>query len=71
MVKDVTSDPAYLNVLEKAGDVVDYADAETTRRNWQKEYKDLFALIEPLEKETVRRVCKLGDGHLKKAFELG
>jgi tripartite-type tricarboxylate transporter receptor subunit TctC len=51
LVRDVTRDPAYVGLLEKAGDVVDYADAETTLKNWKKEYKDLFALIEPLEKE--------------------
>ena len=51
LVKDVTSDPAYLDILEKAGDVVDYADAETTKRNWQKEYNQIYPLIEALEKE--------------------
>jgi tripartite-type tricarboxylate transporter receptor subunit TctC len=51
LVKDVTSDPAYLDVLEKAGDVVDYADAETTKKNWQREYNQIYPLIEELEKE--------------------
>jgi tripartite-type tricarboxylate transporter receptor subunit TctC len=51
LVKQVTSDPAFVDVIEKAGDEVDYADAETTRKNWQKEHDRLYKLLEQLEKE--------------------
>lgn len=50
-VKDVTSDPAYLSLMEKSGDLVDYADAEGTKKAWQREYNQIYPLIEALEKE--------------------
>jgi len=51
LVKDVTQDPAFMSMMEKAGDIVDYADAETTKKNWLKEYDQLYPLIQELEKE--------------------
>jgi tripartite-type tricarboxylate transporter receptor subunit TctC len=51
LVKQVTSDPAFVDVIEKAGDEVDYADAETTRKAWGKEYERLQKLLSRMEKE--------------------
>jgi tripartite-type tricarboxylate transporter receptor subunit TctC len=51
LVKEVTQDPAFVDIIEKGGDLVDFADAETTRKNWLKEYDQLYPLIEALEKE--------------------
>ena len=51
LVKDVSNDLAFVDIIEKGGDLVDYADAETTRKNWLKEYDQLYPLIEALEKE--------------------
>lgn len=51
LVRDVSHDPEFVGIIEKGGDLVDYADAETTRKNWQKEYDQLYPLIEELEKE--------------------
>ncbi|MFZ4441249.1 MAG: tripartite tricarboxylate transporter substrate binding protein [Syntrophales bacterium] len=51
LVKQVTSDPVFVDVIEKAGDEVDYADAETTRRVWGKEYERLQKLLSLMEKE--------------------
>jgi tripartite-type tricarboxylate transporter receptor subunit TctC len=51
LVKDVAYDPAFVSIIENAGDQVDYADAETLRRAWQKEYDQLYPLIEAVEKE--------------------
>jgi tripartite-type tricarboxylate transporter receptor subunit TctC len=58
LVRDVTSDPAYLDVLEKAGDLVDYADAETTKKAWQKD-RNTGKREEGKGEETVRTACKL------------
>ena len=41
----------FVDIIEKGGDLVDYADAETTRNNWLKEYNQLYPLVEALEKE--------------------
>ena len=51
LVKQVTSDPAFVDVIEKAGDEVDYADAESTRKAWGKEYERLQTLLSRMEKE--------------------
>jgi len=51
LVKQVSADPAFVSVIEKAGDEVDYADAETTRKAWTKEYERLQKLLLPMEKE--------------------
>lgn len=51
LVKQVTGDPAFKDVIEKAGDEVDYADAETTRKAWGKEYERLQNLLSRMEKE--------------------
>lgn len=51
LVKQVTIDPAFVDVIEKAGDEVDYADAETTRKAWGKEYERLQKLLSRMEKE--------------------
>jgi tripartite-type tricarboxylate transporter receptor subunit TctC len=51
LVKQVTSDPAFVDVIEKAGDEVDYADSETTRKAWSKEYERLQKLLSRMEKE--------------------
>lgn len=51
LVKQVTSDPAFVDVIEKAGDEVAYADAETTRKAWGKEYERLQKLLSRMEKE--------------------
>lgn len=51
LVKDVTHDPAFISMMEKSGDIVDYADPETLKKDWQKEYKQLYPLIDELEKE--------------------
>lgn len=51
LVKQVTSDPAFVDVIEKAGDEVDYADAETTRKAWGKEYERLQKLLSRIERE--------------------
>lgn len=51
LVKQVTSDPAFVDVIEKAGDEVDYADAETTRKAWGKEYERLQKLLSRMERE--------------------
>ena len=50
-MKEVTHDPAFVDIIEKGGDLVDYADAETTMKNWHKEYDQIYPLIEALEKE--------------------
>jgi len=55
LVKQVTSDPAFVSTMEKAGDQVDYTDAETTRMAWQKEFNQLYPLIEELEKEKEKK----------------
>jgi tripartite-type tricarboxylate transporter receptor subunit TctC len=49
LVKQVTSDPAFVNVIEKAGDEVEYADAETTRKAWGDEYERLQKLLSRME----------------------
>lgn len=46
----MTSDPAFVDVIEKAGDEVDYADAESTRKAWGKEYERLQTLLSRMEK---------------------
>ncbi len=51
LVKQVTSDPVFVDVIEKAGDEVDYADAETTRKAWGTEYERLQKLLSRMEKE--------------------
>lgn len=51
LVKDVSQDAAFVDIIEKAGDLVDYADAETLKNTWVKEYRELYPLIEALEKE--------------------
>ena len=51
LVKQVTSDPAFIDVIEKAGDEVDYADAEATRKAWGREYDRLKKLLERQPKE--------------------
>lgn len=50
LVKQVTGDPAFVDVIQKAGDEVDYADAETTRKAWGKEYERLQTLLSRMEK---------------------
>ena len=50
-MKQVTGDPAFVDVIQKAGDEVDYADAETTRKAWGKEYERLQKLLSRMEKE--------------------
>ncbi|MHB9096933.1 MAG: tripartite tricarboxylate transporter substrate binding protein [Syntrophales bacterium] len=50
LVKQATADPAFVDVIEKAGDEVDYADAETTRNAWGKEYERLQKLLSRMEK---------------------
>ncbi len=49
LVKQVTSDPDFVNVIEKAGDEVEYADAETTRKAWGEEYERLQKLLSRME----------------------
>ncbi len=51
LVKQVTSDPAFIDVIDKVGDQVNYADAETTKKSWDKEYHKMLKLLERLEKE--------------------
>jgi len=51
LVKQVTKDPAFVDVIEKAGDEVDYADAEKTRQAWSKEYERLQKLLSRMEKQ--------------------
>jgi tripartite-type tricarboxylate transporter receptor subunit TctC len=51
LVKQATSDPVFVDTMQKAGDQVDYADAETAKKAWQKEYNELYPLILALEKE--------------------
>lgn len=51
LVKDVVHDPDFANMMEKTGDLVDYADAEGTKNAWQKEYNQIFPLIKELEME--------------------
>jgi tripartite-type tricarboxylate transporter receptor subunit TctC len=51
LVKAVSDDPAFVNIIEKGGDIVEYADAEKAKENWQKEYTQLYPLVEALEKE--------------------
>jgi tripartite-type tricarboxylate transporter receptor subunit TctC len=51
LVKQITSDPAFVDIIEKSGDEVDYADSETTRKEWQKEYERMYKLLERVEKE--------------------
>jgi tripartite-type tricarboxylate transporter receptor subunit TctC len=51
LVKDVTQDPAFLSMMDKTGDLVDYADAEGTKKAWLREYDQIFPLIKELEME--------------------
>jgi tripartite-type tricarboxylate transporter receptor subunit TctC len=51
LVKQVTGDPAFVDVIQKAGDEVDYADADTTKKAWGKEYERLQKLLARMEKE--------------------
>lgn len=51
LVKQVTADPAFVDVIQKAGDEVDYADADATRKAWGKEYERLQKLLARMEKE--------------------
>ena len=50
VVKQVANDPAFVDIIEKSGDQVIYADPETTKKNWQREYDTLYKLLERLEK---------------------
>ena len=50
LVKEVNSDPTFVSTMEKAGDQVDYADAEATKKAWQNEYDQLYPLNEEREK---------------------
>ncbi len=58
LVKNVASDPAFITIIENAGDQVDYADSETLERSWRKEYNQLYPLIEAVEKETKEKEKK-------------
>jgi tripartite-type tricarboxylate transporter receptor subunit TctC len=51
LMKQASGDPAFVDVIEKAGDEVDYADAETTRKAWGREYERLQKLLSRVEKE--------------------
>lgn len=51
LVKNVAHDPAFVTIIENAGDQVDYADSETLERSWRKEYTQLYPLIEAVENE--------------------
>jgi tripartite-type tricarboxylate transporter receptor subunit TctC len=51
LVKDVTEDPAFVTMMDKTGDLVDYANAEDTKKAWQREYNQIFPLIKELELE--------------------
>jgi tripartite-type tricarboxylate transporter receptor subunit TctC len=51
VVRDVTQDPAFVDIIEKAGDEVAYADAEKTKKSWLKEYDRLYKLLEFMQKE--------------------
>jgi tripartite-type tricarboxylate transporter receptor subunit TctC len=51
LVKQVSSDPAFMDVIDKVGDQVNYADAETTKKNWDEEYHKMLELLGRLEKE--------------------
>lgn len=51
LVKQVSVDPTFVDVIEKAGDEVAYADAETTRKAWGKEYERLQKLLSRMERE--------------------
>ncbi len=50
LVKQVTADPAFVDVIVKAGDEVEYADAEATKKAWGKEYERLQNLLSRMEK---------------------
>jgi len=50
LVKQVTNDPAFIKIIENAGEEVEYVDAETTKKAWHKEYDKLYKLLEKLEK---------------------
>jgi tripartite-type tricarboxylate transporter receptor subunit TctC len=50
VVKQVASDPAFIEVIEKSGDQVSYADAEMTLANWKEEDTRMYKLLERLEK---------------------
>ncbi len=58
LVRDVIQDPAFISMMDKTGDLVDYADAEATRSAWQKEYDQLFPLIKELEMERKEKAKK-------------
>jgi tripartite-type tricarboxylate transporter receptor subunit TctC len=51
LVKQVTSDPTFMDSLEKVGDQVNYADAETMKRVWKEEYSKFYKVMEQQEKE--------------------
>ena len=51
LVKQVTADPAFTGVIEKAGDEVDYADAEATQKAWKAEYDRLQKLLANIPRE--------------------
>jgi tripartite-type tricarboxylate transporter receptor subunit TctC len=51
LVKQVTSDPSFRDPLEKAGDLVSYADPDTTKKGLQEEYNKFYKIMEKQEKE--------------------
>jgi tripartite-type tricarboxylate transporter receptor subunit TctC len=51
VVKQITADPAFREVIEKAGDEVNYADPESTQKAWKAEYERLEKLLSGLHKE--------------------
>jgi tripartite-type tricarboxylate transporter receptor subunit TctC len=51
LVKQITADPAFKGVIEKAGDEVDYADAATTQKAWKAEYDRLQKLMANIPRE--------------------
>jgi tripartite-type tricarboxylate transporter receptor subunit TctC len=50
VVKQVSSDPAFVKIIENSGDQVSYADPEATMTGWQQEYERLYKVLERLEK---------------------
>jgi hypothetical protein len=38
------------DIIEKAGDQVNYSDPEKTKSHWQREYETLYTLLDRLEK---------------------
>ena len=57
LVKQVTSDPSFRELLEKAGDQVSYADAETTKQVCKRNTISFTRLWKNRRRKKSNRIC--------------